>query len=116
MRLSIKFALAVGLLLLLTLGVTAWVIIREQNKDLYNASSLRAKTVVSFGEACREYARNTLSPAVEAQTKTMIFEANSATFVARGTFEALGKRMPEYSFREAALNPLNLANKADAEE
>ena len=54
---SIKFALAVGLLLLLTLGVTAWVIIRDQNKDLYDSSSMRAKTVLSFGEACRVYAR-----------------------------------------------------------
>ena len=57
MRLSIKFALAVGFLLPSTLGATAWVIIKDQNKDLYDGSSLRAKTVLSFGEACREYLR-----------------------------------------------------------
>jgi signal transduction histidine kinase/CheY-like chemotaxis protein len=115
-RLSIKFASAVVLLLAATLGGTAWLLIAQQQRAMQAEVLQRAKTVLSFGEASREYARNTLSPAVRKHTEALIFEADSATFVARGTFDAFRKRMPEYSFREAALNPLNLANRADQQE
>jgi signal transduction histidine kinase/DNA-binding response OmpR family regulator len=115
-KLSIKFAGAVVLLLAVTLGGTAGLLISQQRRALQAEVLQRAKTVLSFGEASREYARNTLSPAVRKHTPALIFEASSATFVARGTFDAFRKKMPEYSFREAALNPLNLVHKADAQE
>src|SRR5262249_51853877 len=76
----------------------------------------RSQLVLSFGEACREYARETLSPAVRKEARSLIFEADSATFVARGTFEAFNKRKPAYTFREASLNPLNPTNRPDAQE
>jgi len=116
MRLSIKVTSVVAVLLLLTLGGMAWLLIRHQERELARAVHLRAQTVLSFGEAAREYTRETLSPAVAAHTPKLIFEANSATFVARGTFEALRKRLPEYTFREAALRPLNPLNRATEEE
>src|SRR5262249_42038818 len=93
------------------------------------------------GESCREYARNTLSPAiakhnqalfqrvqkdkddsqalfraVEGHSKSLVFEGQSATFLARGVFASFRQRLQEYSFREASLNPLNLENRADPEE
>src|SRR5262249_4768274 len=114
--LSIKFASAVVLLLAVTLGGTAGLLIRQQRGALQAEVLHRAKTVLSFGEASREYARKVLSPAVREHAQDLLFEASSATFLARGTFEAFRKQMPEYSFREAALNPLNLANRADGQE
>jgi twitching motility protein PilJ len=116
MRLSIKFSLLILILLVLTLGAVAWRLMDQQRQVVHKEVEKRAKTVLSFGEASRDYARNTLSPAVRKQAKGLIFEADSATFVARGTFEELKKRLPEYTFREASLNPLNNANRADAEE
>jgi signal transduction histidine kinase/DNA-binding response OmpR family regulator len=116
MTLSSKFAAVNVILLLVTLGGSAVLIAQRQQKNLEEAALLRARMVLSFGEACREYARDTLSPAVRQHTDQLILEANSATFVARGTFEALRKRIPEYSFREASLNPLNLANLANEHE
>src|SRR5262249_11989487 len=107
---------AVGVLLLAALGGTAWLLIAHQERELRGQVLHRARAALTFGEACREYARETLSPAVQARTRGLVFEANSATFVARGVFAAVRKRMPEYSFREAALNPLNPANRADPEE
>src|SRR5262249_39374561 len=94
--------------------------IRHQARSRQQEALERSQTILSFGESCREYARNTLSPAVRRAVGPrdvgMIFEAESATFVARGTFDAFRKRAPGYSFREAALNPLNEANRADDTE
>jgi twitching motility protein PilJ len=116
MRLSFKFSLLILALLVVTLGAGAWRLMDHQRQAIQDELEQRAKTVVSFGEASRDYARNVLSPAVRKQTKGLIFEADSATFVARGTFQEFNKRLPEYSFREASLNPLNNKNRADAEE
>jgi signal transduction histidine kinase/CheY-like chemotaxis protein/HPt (histidine-containing phosphotransfer) domain-containing protein len=117
MKLSFKFAGAVSLLLVAILGGTAWVIVRHQQTVIHEQARNRAGMVLSFGEACRDYARNTLAPAVrKSGAKEMVFEAESATFVARGTFAELKQRAPGYSFREASLNPLNPENRADEEE
>lgn len=120
MNLRIKFSIAVLLLLAVTFGATAAALIHNQHTAVQAQVLARARTVLGFGEACRDYARSVLSPAVRTAMKPyngpLVFEADSATFVARGTFEALNRRMPEYRFREAAINPLNLANRADAYE
>jgi methyl-accepting chemotaxis protein len=116
MKLNLKFSGVLAVLLALLLGGCAWIMIEHQEKALNDEALRRAQTVLSFVQACRDYTRNTLAPAVGKHTKTMIFEAESATFVARGTFDEFRKRMPDYSFREAALNPLNEVNRADADE
>jgi signal transduction histidine kinase/CheY-like chemotaxis protein len=116
MKLSWKFSLTVGCVLVAALTITAIILIADRQKQNHNELIERSQTILSFGQASREYAREILSPAVKAHTNEMIFEANSATFVARGTFEAFRKRMPGYSFREASLNPLNPVNRAGADD
>src|SRR5580700_10924396 len=98
MKLSAKFGGTIILLFLVTLGITAWALINHQRDAMLQDVEQRAGTVLSFGEACRDYARDILSPAVRKQAKTLIFEADSSTFVARGTFEIFRKSMPQYSF------------------
>jgi hypothetical protein len=116
MKLPAKTPAVLVLLFAATVVAASWLLARQQETAVQAGVVERARAVLSFGEACRGYARETLSPVVRQHTDRLIFEANSATFVARGTFEALRKRMPEYPFREASLNPLNPANQADAEE
>ena len=116
MTLRTKFATVVVALLLLTLGSTGWLFARGQRLALEEQIVERARIVLSFGEACREYAHDTLSPALREYTADFVFEASSATIVTRGTFDALRKRLPDYTFREASLNPLNLEHLADAGE
>ena len=116
MRGKVRLFGSVALVLLGGLAAAAWFLLRNEDQAVRSEVVERARTVLSFGEACREYARETLSPAVRRHTDGLIFEADSATFVARGTFEAFRKRMPGYSFREASLNPLNEANRATPDE
>jgi methyl-accepting chemotaxis protein len=122
MRLSLKFSLFVVAILALALSAGAWFLIDHQRKVLQDEVTIRAQSVLNFGEASRAYARNTLSPAVrKASPDSLVLEADSDNFVARGTADELRKKQrdekqPEYSLREASLNPLNDANKADPEE
>lgn len=123
MKLSVKFIGAVVAVIALACAATAWLLIRQQERAIQEEVEERAQAVLSFGQACREY-RDVLSPAVHQRirelspstaprAKPFIPEADSATFVARGTFDLFRQRMPAYSFREAALNPLNPVNRAD---
>jgi signal transduction histidine kinase/CheY-like chemotaxis protein/HPt (histidine-containing phosphotransfer) domain-containing protein len=116
MKLRVKFIGAVVLLLVAAMGGTAWMLARHQQQAVDQAVLERSRTVLSFGQACRDYSADTLRPAVSAHSDVFIPEAESATFVTRGIFDAFRTRMPAYSFREASLNPLNEANRADAAE
>src|SRR4051812_37025533 len=121
MKLSVKFIGAVMAVFALACAATAWLLIRQEERAVQEEARERAQNVLTFGEACRSYARDTLSPAVHERllaeskkaNRAFIPESDSATFVARGTFDIFRRQMPAYSFREAALNPLNLDNRAD---
>ncbi len=73
----------------------------------------RVEVVSQFGKAVRTYCKETLRPAVQAHTNELILEAMSSTYVTKGVFRAFNRRMPEYRYRQAVLNPLNPENKAD---
>jgi hypothetical protein len=114
------FAAALLAAPLIMVPLTGWLVSRRQTQSVQAEAVERSRTVLAMSEASHEYARETLSPAVRKAVNPhkvgLIFEADSSTFVARGTFDAFRKRQPQYSCREAALNPLNLANTADAHE
>src|SRR5262249_26232405 len=122
-KLSVKFSTAVILIVIASLAATAAVVIRQQNQAIHAQVRVRAENVLLFGQSCRQYTRETLSPALDRvmertkEKKTpFIKEPDAATFVVRGTFHVFSAQAKEYSFREAALNPLNPANRADADE
>jgi hypothetical protein len=95
-------------------GLTAWIVIRQQSQSLQQEALTRSQTVLSFGQASRDYAdNNTLSPAVQRRLHVGLILEADANFVARGTFDALEKYTPGYMYRLASLNPLNDANRAD---
>ncbi len=119
MRLSAKFGITVLVLLAATLGATAWVLIQDEQRSLEAEARQRADTILYFGQACRDYTSKVMRPAVQRQTEhlgSIVFEAETPSLVARGTFEALQERLPGYSFREATLNPLNEKNRARPHE
>ena len=65
-------------------------------------------------EGARKYTAEVLRPTVTKELPNkFIVEAMSATFVAKGVEKRIRERLPNYSFKEATLNPLNLEYKAD---
>jgi HAMP domain-containing protein len=65
-------------------------------------------------EGARKYTGEVLRPRISKELPDkFIIEAMSATFVARGIEKRIREKLPNYAFKEATLNPLNLEYKAD---
>lgn len=69
-------------------------------------------------ESIREYVKDVLRPTITGlqSPDTFVIEAMSSTFVSLNIMRRFGRKMPGYTFRRAALNPLNPENTADAFE
>ncbi|MCF6186055.1 MAG: DUF3365 domain-containing protein [Desulfobulbaceae bacterium] len=66
-------------------------------------------------ESIREYVKEVLRPTISKleSRDTFVIEAMSSTFVSLNIMRRFNKKMPGYTFRRAALNPLNPQNRAD---
>ncbi|MEA5575467.1 c-type heme family protein [Anabaena sp. UHCC 0451] len=110
---KLKFTIAVIISLIIIMPVGVWNLNCIQGKVFKQEAYTRSKLVLNFGEASRNYVIEELAPAVEKHTKTMIFEAQSNAFATRKIFEIFNEQLPDYIYKQPALNPLNYANKAD---
>ena len=94
MRLSLKFGVPVLVILALTMGLMAWILIRDQQKAIEAEVRKRAETVLHFGQACRAYAVDVLRPAVGDQKKDpdlTIFEVQREAVESAGKFDQLAE-------------------------
>ncbi|MGV6814649.1 MAG: Tll0287-like domain-containing protein, partial [Phycisphaerales bacterium] len=96
-----------------SVGGVAMVLNHMQTQAYEKQAHLRAELVLQFAKASRTYTKKTLRPAVEQITDEMVFEAMSSTFVSNRIVSNFREKMPEYAYRQATINPLNLKNKAD---
>ncbi|WP_323313988.1 c-type heme family protein [Anabaena cylindrica] len=108
-----KFIVAVIISLIIVMGVGVWNLNRLQAMAFKQEARIRSQLVLNFGQASRNYVIKQLAPAVEKHTPEMILEAKSNAFATRAIFELFNEQLPEYIYKQPALNPMNLANKAD---
>jgi PAS domain S-box-containing protein len=111
--LRLRFILASVAALGSVMVAGAWHFSRLQSEALEAEARNRAELVLSFSEACRDYTKRSLRPAVDALTDEMILEAKSSTFVTKGILKAMGESVPGYSYRQPTTNPLNPDDRAD---
>ncbi|TAE59034.1 MAG: DUF3365 domain-containing protein [Nostocales cyanobacterium] len=111
--LKCKFTIALIISLTIVISIGFLNLYRIQERVFEEEAINRSELVLNFGEASRNYVINELTPAVEKHTNTMIFEAKSNAFATRKIFEIFNEEIPEYIYRQPALNPLNHNNKAD---
>lgn len=73
-----------------------------------------ANLMLASMEGARKFTGEVLRPRITKELPNkFVIEAMSATFVARGIEKRIREKLPNYSFKEATINPLNLENKAD---
>ena len=106
----VKFLLVIGVALTPAIAGVWWTIDHLQQQTFEQQARERAKLIASFGEACRNIAKNTRRPVPQ---KTDKIEAMSAALMTHGVFEQLGKQLPDCTYKQATRNPLNPANRAD---
>ena len=115
MNLRTKFLLW-SALLLVGFGLLASTLYYLHLKSILVRDALDTSEVILLEvESIREYVRDVLRPTISRREPpdTFIIEAMSSTFVSLSIMRRFGTKMEGYSFRRAALNPLNPDNRAD---
>jgi protein-histidine pros-kinase len=74
----------------------------------------QAELMIESARSTRQYTSNELAPLLETLPahKTRFLPETIPFYAATVTFDYLRKRYPEYSYKEAALNPTNLRDRA----
>jgi len=114
LKLRVKFTVITLIVYVLSLPVmiTVGYYVLKQNavREILEESNLMLSAI----ESVRNYTVEVLRPTVTKELPNkFVIEAMSATFVAKGVEKRIRERLPNYSFKEATLNPLNLEYKAD---
>lgn len=112
MTLRVKFNLVLLLAFLVGLGIAAaigWNIVQRQARGevLQEAGIMMAQA-----DAVSDYTATEIEPLLVDQEKLRFLPQSVPFFAAEANLRALSKAFPAYSFKNAALNPTNPADKA----
>lgn len=116
MKLLVKFNLLFLLVMALGLGVSAWITrnllqANAQEEVLNNARLLMEKAV-----AVRTYTATQITRLLQTQLKYEFLPQSVPSYSAVEVLKALQSKYPDFSYKEATLNPTNLRDKAEGWE
>jgi protein-histidine pros-kinase len=104
--LAISAAFLVGLALA---GAGAYTIL---TKNALEDSLQNARIMIEGASAVRTYTSEHITPLLQQQMKVQFLPHSIPSFAAQTNFKMLQKKMPDYSYREPALNPTNVNDRA----
>lgn len=117
MGLRTKFNLVLIVAFLVGLGLAGFLSYRIVERNAAQEVVQNAEIMIEAATAIRNYTSTEISPLLRLQMEdpnTAIFLPHSVpSFAAQRNFETVRQEFPDYSYREPALNPTNLADLAD---
>jgi len=119
MGIRVKSILVMGVLGLLAIAVIGITSYKLSVKNAMDEAKIKSNIILNYTMATKNYMRQVHKDLVLEGVidKDRFFpEIMSGFVVARGTFEIFKKSSPEYTFKQATLDPLNASNKADQDE
>jgi HAMP domain-containing protein len=105
-NLALSGAFVVGLILA---GVGAYKVLTDEAVD---NSARDARIIMEQASAIRTYTAESVKPLLEPQMKVQFLPHTIPSFAAQTNFRLVQKKLPEYSYREPALNPTNVNDRA----
>ena len=105
-NLAMLAAFAVGLALA---AAVAWNITRDNARA---EVSHEAALIITEATAARDYTTGEVGPLLQDQTKIRFLPQTIPFFAAETSFRDVQKQFPNYTYKEAALNPTNPADRA----
>ena len=112
MKLIVKFNLVLFLVFViafLTVGyVSRWLLRRNAEEEILE----NARIMMEAALAVRSYTSNQIKPLLETQIKYSFLPQSVPAYSANEYFSQLRKKFPDYSYKEATLNPTNPVNRA----
>ena len=112
MGLRTKFNLALLVVFAVGLVVTGYVSYQMLQRNARDEVVQQAGIMIEAAVAVREYTVKHVTPHLALQLQRVFLPQSVDAFAAIETFNALRNKYPEFSYREAALNPTNPRNRA----
>jgi protein-histidine pros-kinase len=112
LRLLIKFNLVFTLVFLVGLGISAYVSWTLLQQNAREETIQDARLVLEAALATRSYTSSQIRPLLVAQMEEKFLPQSVPAYGAGEVLEGMRKKFPEYTYREATLNPTNPRNRA----
>lgn len=112
MGLRMKFNLVLLLAFLVGLGLTAYLTDRLLKQNAREEVLESAGIMMESALSARTYTAEQIKPLLTLQMKRAFRPETISAYAARENFKALRVKFPEYTYKEAALNPTNPNNRA----
>ncbi|MEC4888051.1 MAG: DUF3365 domain-containing protein [Scytonema sp. PMC 1070.18] len=118
LKLKQKFTILLLTILVIGLGLSGFALSSLLTRKATNDIATRALTLIDTMTSVREYTNTQINPELSDELETKFVPQTVAAYSAREVFEIL-RNKPDYRdffYKEAALNPTNLRDKADSFE
>jgi HAMP domain-containing protein len=112
MGLRIKFNLVLLLAFLMGLGLTAYLSDRILKDNAREEVLQSSRIMIEGALGTRAYTSKHIRPLLALQMKRQFLPETVSAYAAAQTFQALRSKFPDYTYKEAALNPTNPDDRA----
>ena len=112
MGLRLKFNIVLTLVFAAGMGVSAWVSHELLQKNAKQEVLRNAGLMMEAALAIRGYTVSQVKPHLESQLQETFLPQTVPAFAATETFNTLRKKYPDFSYKEATLNPTNPRDRA----
>ena len=82
------------------------------NNEAVESSARDARLVMEQASAIRTYTADAIRPLLERQMNVQFLPHTIPSYAAQTNFKIVQKKLPEYAYREPALNPTNVNDRA----
>ena len=80
--------------------------------EALDSSARDARIIMEGASAIRTYTLTEIYPLLDAQLNVQFLPHTVSAYAAQTNFKLMQKKLPEYSYREPALNPTNINDRA----
>jgi protein-histidine pros-kinase len=112
MRLIVKFNLVLALVFVIAFGLTGLFTHALLERNAKAEIEENARIMIEGARAIRTYTSTQINPLLKTQLTYAFMPQSVAAYSANEYFKQLRKKYPDYSYREATLNPTNPSDRA----
>jgi HAMP domain-containing protein len=111
MGLRAKFNLAIVIAFLVGFTVTGFLLLHRFEANARSDAIQNARVMMASANAIRYYTSHTITPLIGVEREGAFLLASVPAFAAQSHFQAIQYEFPDYSYKEAVVNPTNLAHR-----
>jgi HAMP domain-containing protein len=111
MGLRVKFNLAIVIAFFVGFTITGFLLLQKFEANARSDAIQNARVMMASANAIRDYTGHTVAPLIGVEREGTFLLASVPAFAAQSHFQAIQYQFPDYSYKEAVVNPTNLAHR-----